>query len=101
MKARNLFVSFIATLALCWGSVLFADDKSEVESSMEPVTVNINEADAPTLAKVLVGVGMGRAEAIVAYREENGKFYSPEELSAVRGIGKSTISKNGSKIVLK
>ena len=63
--------------------------------------VNINQADAETLADVLVGVGMSKAQAIVAYREENGKFYSAEELTAVRGIGESTIAKNNTKIVVK
>jgi competence protein ComEA len=101
MKARNLLVSFVATLIVCWGSSLFADDGQVESSSMEQVTVNINHADAQTLANVLVGVGIARAEAIVAYREENGKFYSAEELTAVRGIGDSTIAKNNSKIVVK
>ena len=101
MKARNLLVSFVATLIVCWGSSLFADDGQVESSSMEQVTVNINHADAQTLASVLVGVGISRAEAIVAYREENGKFYSAEELTAVRGIGDSTIAKNNSKIVVK
>ena len=101
MKARNLFVSFIATLIVCWGSTLFADDGLVESSVAEEATVNINQADAETLANVLVGVGVSRAEAIVAYREENGKFYSAEELTAVRGIGDSTIAKNDSKIVVK
>ena len=36
--------------------------------------VNINHADASTLARELSGVGMARAEAIVAYRESNGQI---------------------------
>ena len=101
MKARNLFVSFIVTLVLCWGSILSADDSGQAEMPMDQLTVNINQADAETLADVLVGVGMSKAQAIVAYREENGKFYSAEELTAVRGIGESTIAKNNTKIVVK
>ena len=101
MKARNLFVSFIAVLVMCWGNVLFADDASQVDPDQLEVTVNINQADAETLASVLNGVGISRAEAIVAYREKNGKFYSAEELSAVRGIGRRTVEKNESRIVVK
>jgi competence protein ComEA len=101
MKARNLFVSFIATLVLCWGSVLSADDSGQTELLMDELTVNINQATAETLADVLVGVGISKAQAIVAYREENGKFYSAEELTAVRGIGEATIAKNNTKIVVK
>jgi competence protein ComEA len=100
MKARNLFVSFMAFLVLCWGNVLFADDDG-LPVVMEEITVNINQADAETLASVLSGVGISRAEAIIAYREKNGKFYSAEELSSVRGIGMSTVTKNETRIVVK
>ena len=99
MIARNLFVSFMAVLVLCWGNVLLADDDG-LPVVMEEVTVNINQADAETLASVLSGVGISRAEAIVSYREKNGKFYSAEELSSVRGIGMSTVAKNEGRIVV-
>ena len=100
MKSRNLFVSTIAVLVLCWSNVLFADDDGQPEVVMSEVTVNINQADAETLASVLNGVGISRAEAIVAYREKNGKFYSAEELSSVRGIGMTTVAKNEGRIVV-
>ncbi|MFP6806421.1 MAG: helix-hairpin-helix domain-containing protein [Pseudomonadales bacterium] len=99
MKARNLLASFVAVIVLCWSNVLFADDVGEIDMAM--ITVNINQADAATLASVLSGVGLSRAEAIVAYRENNGKFYSAEELSSVGGIGPSTIAKNEGRIVVK
>ncbi|MEY4588355.1 MAG: hypothetical protein RL497_431 [Pseudomonadota bacterium] len=60
--------------------------------------VNINTADAENLAAVLDGVGIKKAEAIVAYREQNGKFTSPEQLLEVKGIGKATLDKNKDKI---
>ena len=44
---------------------------------------------------------MKRAQAIVDYREEHGKFFTPEELTAVRGIGKSTVKRNRARIALK
>ncbi|MEL0066526.1 MAG: helix-hairpin-helix domain-containing protein [Gammaproteobacteria bacterium] len=47
------------------------------------------------------GVGVSRAQAIVDYREQYGQFYSAEELTAVRGIGDSTVEKNLDKIRLK
>ena len=40
-------------------------------------------ADAETIARVLVGVGQTKAEAIVAYREENGRFEDLEDLTRV------------------
>ncbi len=101
MKARNIFVSFVAVLAICWTNVLFADDGAQAEVAMVQTTVNINQDDAETMASVLRGVGLSRAQAIVDYRETNGKFYAPEELSAVRGIGAATIAKNEGRIVVK
>ena len=41
-------------------------------------TVNINEADAETIANQLLGIGLRRAQAIVEYRETYGPFYSAE-----------------------
>jgi competence protein ComEA len=99
MKAKHLFISFFTVLTLCWANVLFADNVTD-PAEMAQATVNINEADAETLASVLDGVGLKRAEAIVLYREQNGKFYSAEELSAVRGIGETTVVKNESKITV-
>jgi competence protein ComEA len=49
--------------------------------------VDINTADAEVLAEAIRGVGLRRAEAIVAYREKNGPFTSVDELLNVRGIG--------------
>lgn len=98
MKAQNLFMAFIAVLALSLGNVAFADDIA-VDTASE-MTININSASAEDLAKNLKGVGLSRAQAIVAYRENYGPFYSAEELSAVKGIGKSTIEKNSAVIVV-
>ncbi|MCK6369710.1 MAG: helix-hairpin-helix domain-containing protein [Gammaproteobacteria bacterium] len=56
--------------------------------------VDLNTADAPTLAEELDGVGMARAQAIVEYREKNGQFRSVDELLNVKGIGPQVIEKN-------
>ena len=63
-------------------------------------TVNINSADAATLAAELDGVGMARAEAIVAYREKVGRFESAEQLLDVSGIGPRILEWNQERIVL-
>lgn len=62
--------------------------------------VNINTADAATLAEVLVNVGPAKAEAIVAYRKQHGAFKSPEQLASVKGIGLKTVEKNRDRIVV-
>ncbi len=63
--------------------------------------VNINTADAPTLARVLDGVGESRAEAIVRYREQHGQFVDVYELANVKGIGERTVELNEARIILK
>lgn len=56
--------------------------------------VDINSADAATIAKELNGVGESRARAIVEYREKNGRFANPEDLLKVSGIGPQVFKLN-------
>ncbi|MBN8727207.1 MAG: helix-hairpin-helix domain-containing protein [Xanthomonadales bacterium] len=62
--------------------------------------VDINSADARTLASALAGVGLVKAEAIVAYRDSNGPFVQPEDLLKVKGIGHKTLDANRAAIVV-
>lgn len=62
--------------------------------------VNINTADAATLAGALKGVGQSRAEAIVRYREQHGQFVDIYELANVKGIGERTVEMNEANIVI-
>lgn len=64
-------------------------------------SVNINTADAKTLAKELIGVGASKAEAIVKYRTEKGPFKSADELKKVEGIGEATYEQNKNNIKVK
>ena len=61
--------------------------------------VNVNTADAPAIASAMQGVGLKKAEAIVAYRKANGAFKSADQLALVKGIGLKTIEKNRDRIV--
>jgi competence protein ComEA len=56
--------------------------------------VNINTADAATLAMELNGVGPVLAQAIVEDRAQNGRYESPEDLTRVSGIGSRIIENN-------
>lgn len=60
--------------------------------------VNINKADAKTLAKELDGVGPAKAEAIVKYRTEKGPFKSAADLGKVDGVGPAILEANKSNI---
>lgn len=63
--------------------------------------VNINTADAQSLADNITGVGLKRAQAIVAYREAHGPFASVDALTQVKGIGEGLLEKNRENIVVK
>lgn len=62
--------------------------------------VNINKADASTLATELSGIGDKKAQAIVDYRKANGAFVTVEDLQKVKGISEKTIDKNRSNLTL-
>jgi len=73
---------FIASLFLLFSCVAFSNP------------VNINTADAETLASALKGVGSVKARAIVDYREKRGLFKSITMLHNVKGIGEKIIEEN-------
>lgn len=61
--------------------------------------IDVNRADAQLLADSLNGIGLKKAEAIVAWREKNGEFSSIEQMLAVKGIGESFVVKNRDRVV--
>lgn len=63
-------------------------------------TVDVNAADAKALADALDGIGLTKAKAIVAYRNQHGKFSSADQLMQVKGVGKKTVDRNRDKISL-
>ena len=63
-------------------------------------SVNINRASAETIAATLKGVGLQKAKALVAWRQQNGKFTHLEQLLEVKGIGKKTLELNKGRIKL-
>lgn len=54
--------------------------------------VNINTASRDELM-TLPGIGESKADAIIAYRQENGNFSSPEEIKNISGIKEGVYSK--------
>ena len=66
-------------------------------SSSNADVININIANLEQLMKIS-GVGKTKAEAIISYREKNGDFKKKEDITKVRGIGKSTFEKIKDKI---
>lgn len=85
----KLFSSFILSLLLTLPVVGFSMD-----------TININTADKETLMTVIKGVGEKKAEAIIAYRNENGPFKKIEDLTEIKGIDTGIIEKNREKLTV-
>ena len=63
-------------------------------------TVNINTADAATLAQYINGVGPRRADAIISYRNTHGPFKNVQELTKVKGIGQKLVNQNKKRLVV-
>ena len=62
--------------------------------------VNVNTADAETIARELQGIGPSKARAIVQYRKDNGPFETVEDLLKVQGIGPKVLEDNKKDILL-
>lgn len=62
--------------------------------------VNINTADAQTIARELQGIGLSKAQAIVDYREKHGRFVSVEHLGEVKGVGARILELNRGNILI-
>ena len=86
MKIKNIVIALV---------VLF------FSSITQAGPVNINTATAEEIADALNGIGITKAEALVAYRTANGMFSSAKQIVNVKGIGQSTFDKNKADIQLK
>lgn len=79
------------------GTYVISSQHSAEESTPSPSPevfapdklLDLNTATQSELES-LPGIGAVRAAAIIAYREENGPFTHPEQLTRVEGIGQST-----------
>ncbi len=89
MKLVKGFVTLILVAAVSMVGTLWAGDMEKID---------INKASAKELTQ-LQKVGQTIAERIVAYRQENGTFKSPEDIMKVKGIGIKTFELNKDRIV--
>lgn len=85
MKTIRIFVAF---LTLAFSAFVYAGP------------VNINTADAQSLSKNIKGIGLKKAQAIIAYREKNGTFKKIEDLKKVKGIGVKLLEKNKDSLIV-
>ena len=81
--------------ALRQSGILSAEGSKSLTDSGEASggrKININTAGVEELM-LIPGIGRSKAEKIIEYREENGRFGSPEEITNVNGIGDSMYEK--------
>ena len=101
MKRIFCCVAIIFSSLIAFNVPVLAQEDDQVTQILAAKSrVDINSADAATLALALDGVGMSKAEDIVAHREEFGEFKSVDDLEQVRGIGPATIARNRDKILI-
>ena len=93
-KLSSLIFASLITVAACpaFAAPLTTQDAGESAQQVASQTININAADAETLAQ-LPGIGKGKANAIVQFREQNGAFLSVEDIKEVKGIGDKLYAK--------
>jgi len=65
-------------------------EKDTIEKEDNLVSINTGTLDE---LMTLSGIGKSKAQAIITYREENGKFEKLEDIMNVSGIGESAYSK--------
>lgn len=91
-------ITLAGMLVIVWGACFliapvwqpgYGAAVSQTASTPQPL-INPNTADVQTLLE-LPGVGQRKAEAIVAYRAENGPFLSLQELTRVPGISQQMV----------
>ena len=94
----KLFILLLTELLSVVGNLALADEAIDKSLSkampLEPLVVNINTASTEEMAESLKGIGVKNAEAIVAFRNGEGLFTSPEAIMAVKGIGDFTYEVN-------
>ena len=88
IQLRQHLAEFLLALALAATSLALTT------SPAAAADFDINTASSTEIEKNLAGVGPKKAEAIVAYREQNGRFKTTDDLLQVAGIGPATVQKN-------
>ena len=104
-RIMNLIKIALVSMVLAFssgflGSDVMAKEPTQATESRVAQKVNLNSADAKAIAKAMKGIGLKKAETIVAYRTANGPFKRVEDLLKIKGIGAATLTKNVDLITL-
>jgi competence protein ComEA len=100
MKA-NFFAAalslFIVSIAIHAASSPSNRQVTKVSQTAQ-VKIDLNKADAISLSKSIKGIGQKRAEAIIKYRKDHGKFKSIDDLAKVKGFSKQFVKSHLSQL---
>ena len=92
IKNKKAYFDYTVLDSIEAGISLVGTEIKSIENGGTDARVNINTADKEELM-TLAGIGESKAEAIIAYREENGGFSSPEDIKNISGIKDGVYSK--------
>lgn len=90
----RLFIILLLCLVHALPEIALAERRGSDKNFIIPLPININTASEEILVRGLEGIGQKKAQAIIAYRTENGPFTSVDQLNDVKGIGPGTLSRN-------
>ncbi len=106
MNYKTLTATLLLSCLPLFSQPLLAADKpaakpaTTVTAAKESAKVNLNTASINELT-ALKGIGEKKAQAIVDYREKQGKFTTVDQLADVSGIGPATLEANRDMIIVK
>ncbi|ATL98688.1 competence protein ComEA [Aeromonas piscicola] len=106
MNYKTLTATLLLSCLPLLSQPLLAADKpaakpaTTVTTAKESGKVNLNTANINELT-ALKGIGEKKAQAIVDFREKQGKFTTVEQLADVSGIGPATLEANRDMIIVK
>ncbi|AHV34004.1 competence protein ComEA [Aeromonas hydrophila YL17] len=110
MNYKTLTATLLLSCLPLLSQPLLAADKPADKPAAKPATtvatakesgkVNLNTASINELT-ALKGIGEKKAQAIVDYREKQGKFTTVDQLADVSGIGPATLEANRDMIIVK
>ncbi len=93
MLNRKMVMTVLVVVLIGWVSVVNT-------VAAEATKININTASAEELTQ-LNGIGSSHAASIIEFREKNGPFEAPQDLTQVPRIGQKTFEKNRERIRVK
>ena len=92
MLNRKMVITILVVVLVGW---IWVNNTVAAEATK----ININTASAEELTQ-LKGIGSSHAASIIEFREKNGPFKNPQDLTQVPRVGQKTFEKNKDVIII-